>query len=431
MKKIFILFVFIFAFFLVSCDKVLDESQHEILDETITTKIDELINASSYETQLHFHMVTDEMEISISPLLSLSKYTDDNGKEVYKALYYNKIMEGMGLEEFAVIIDERDEMVYLNNTQGWYTGSFAEVQEVTEMPIFDYLFNLEDQLEEEEATNIETVKNIIIDGLKSYNQATYIDEFEENNRKLVHYELEYNVYGILEDIFDYLNEEEELEYDDFVEFIEELEIEDIMDLFKEFKVDFYFDIEKDNDIARIEIDLMNILGNSVISDKIQEEIDDQDIDVAKMLEYVQHLEIGINIYNLNSLEEITISNEAQSGYPISYLDAPFDPDELEEISLGEEDTIVFEDYDCYWYKFTLTESTNISISSNSEIDPQLTIYDSDFDWYGYNTNIGLGEGNYYDFNYVEELPQGTYYFKVDLSDLSSFGSVDISLNVEE
>jgi len=197
-------------------------------------------------------------------------------------------MEGMGLEGLEFIIDERDEMLYANNTKAWYKATFAEIEADTEEPIFDYLFDLDNVLDAEMKADIENVQEILLNGIKNYNKATYVDLVEDNSRKLIHYELEYNIYNIAKEIFEYGNDkQDEPVYDDFEDFISEIDLADIINLFKTFTIDVYFDAET-NQIGRIELDLMNFMKNDVILNKISEEIDDEDIDIKKIFEYMTY-----------------------------------------------------------------------------------------------------------------------------------------------
>lgn len=389
MKKIItILFFFMFTFFLYSCDKI----ETKISDENIKTEIQNLIDAKSYETSLHYRIVTEEIEIKVNPLLTFQKYTDDNDKQVLRIYYFNKIMEGVGLEGFEVIVDDRDEKIYVNSTNAWYQGTYTEAIDIAEE--IDYLLNYFD---DETSEDIEEVQDIIYNALKNYKKSAFIDGFKEDDRTLIHYELEYNVYNVMKEIFDYFNQDNKLGYDDFISFIKDIKLEDIAILFKTFTVDVYFDVEQDNDIARIELDFMNILNNNVIIDRIQKEIDNEDIDVKKLFEYVKDFEVGININKINSLPEISIPNEAKNGHELKFIRAPFDPDELTVINVGTPFIAIFEENSQEkWYTFTLSQAKSIDIDFPS-FGPNVLITDSNFNH--------LNSYNY-------QLSAGTYYLRV-------------------
>ncbi|QVK18496.1 PPC domain-containing protein [Mycoplasmatota bacterium] len=415
-KNLLVLFFFMATFLLTSCEEVLKAK--ELSDETISEQIDAVINAKSYEAKIHFRIKTDEMELSVNPLLSLQKYTDDHEKEVYRVHYYNKLMEANGLEAFEFIIDERDEAVYINNSNAWFKSTFDEIEDEANLPIFAYLFDIDsEEIDDEIQTDIENIQDIIFTGMKNFNEATYIDVIKEDERQLIHYELEYNVYNILEEVFDYFNEkDEELEYNKFSEFLDEIGIQDVIDIFNEFTIDVYFDSE-DNSIGRIELDLVNILDNDIILDKLEEEIDNEDINIHTAFDYLNDFEIGINLYEINSLDEITVPDEAKTGYSLHFLGADFNPEDLIDINVGDTIQGNFDDTDEIWYTFTIEDTQTLIISlTNDENDAYSTLYDSEFDHLSY-----LAYSN--DVKTYENLPDGTYYLKI----VCSSGNVELTI----
>lgn len=452
MKKTFLVLFFLMATFLLSsCDKVAEvtdlsdvtttgqttvtdstevtttevvtttqqETVTELSDETIIEQIEALINARSFEARMNFRVKTDEMELSVNPLLSFQKYTDDNEKEVYRIHYYNKIMEGTGLEAYEFIVDERDEAIYINNTHTWFKGTFDEFEEETGNPIFGYLFDLDNQIDDEMKTDIETIQEILLDGIQNFNSATFIDIVEDDSRQLIHYELEYNVYNMLEEIFDYYNAKDEPEeYEDFEDFLNDIDIADILDIFKQFTIDVYFDIE-DNSLVRIELDLINIFDNDILLDKIEEAIDDEDIDIHTIFAYFNDFEIGINIYDINTLAEITVPDEAKSGYSLDLLDAQFNPEDLIEINVGDTVQINLADEDEIWYTFTIIEAQNINITTTPDVGYYAynTLYDSDFDYLSNYTNLN----NVKTYN---NLSAGTYYLEI----YGNSGNVELTID---
>ncbi len=386
MKKGLIIMIFsVFTFFLYACDK----KETKLTDEDIRGEIQNLLDAKSYETSLHIRLVTEELEVKFNPLLTIQKYTDDEDKNLIRMYYYNKIMEAIGLEGFEVIVDEESELIYINDTDVWYKGTYGEAINFDED--FSLILN---NINDDNSDDLKIVQDIIFNAIKNFKKATFIEGLKENDRNLVHYELEYNVYDVMKEIFDYFNQDKKLEYEDFESFIEDIKFEDIANLFKTFIIDIYFDIDQKNDIARIELDFMNIMNNDIIIDKIQEEVDDAEIDVKKMFDYVEDFEIGIKINKINSMPEIIIPEEAKNGYELKYIFAPFEPDELTAINLGTPfvvtiDENIFE----RWYTFTLAQSSYINIYS-SHYGPDMMILDSNFNNI-YTLNYPLSAGTYY------------------------------------
>lgn len=305
MRRFMLLMIFIFLFVVVGCEEIKDD--YRMSDQQISESLDALLHADSFETQFHFRMVTQEMILEIDPLLTYQYYSDEDGF-TSRLSYHNKIMEGMGLNAFELIFDNQDNTFYLNDTSEWYKLSLDNYGEDIDLDNFN-------------TEEIEDLNRIIINAITDFDEKEYIEVIEKEDQLLVHYVLEYNVYNILSDLFDYLNEGEQLGFSDFASFISSMELEDFITLLEKFKIDVYFDVETNN-IARIELELTNIIKDiyEVMEDQINESIADENIDVKTILEYLEDLEIGVNFYNINSLDEILIPTDAKNSDEINLGD---------------------------------------------------------------------------------------------------------------
>ncbi len=362
MKKLFIIFIATFLLLITSCDlfkkaptdiiTTLDdvttteqstteeqtttteeqtttttEDTQQLTDDDIENEIQDLIDATSYEINYQFRMKTDEIELKLDPLYKVKKYTDTNDKEVYQITYYNDVMEAFGLEALNFIVDERVETVYICNSQTWYKGTFDEVHNLIEEPIFDYIFDLENSVDPEMLIQIENLQSTLLNAITSFTNATYIEDITDDDRTLLHYELEYNVNNVIRNLFNYYNAQDtESPYTDFDDFLTQLELTDVFDLFKTFTIDIYFD-QSNNDIGRIELDLVNLIDNEIFTTFIESyiPIDEINFDVETMIDYVQAFEFGVNVHDINQVTNIVVPTEAQNGLPIDQISAPFEP----------------------------------------------------------------------------------------------------------
>ncbi|ERJ11963.1 hypothetical protein [Haloplasma contractile] len=323
MKKILLLMLVSFAFLLASCESALDSlvetntttgDQDDITDtlsnEIISNALNELMHMESYETTLHFRLVTEEMNLEVNPALKYQVYTKEDGR-IMKVDYNNKIMEGLGLQPFELIIDESTETLYLNDTQTWYQSTFTEIEQQLGL---DDITGMPEPTDPALIEKIDQANTILIDAVQNFNKATYIETVNNGDRELAHFVLEYNVRNILKDLFDLYNQNNELGFEDFNSLIQTLELEDLALLFETFDVDVYFDTTT-LQVARVELELANLLKDvySIMEEQINTSISDENIDVETVLDYLEHLEIGVNIYNVNSLDEIIIPEGAKNG----------------------------------------------------------------------------------------------------------------------
>ncbi len=431
MKKIiFIIFIFTFTILLSSCGSSNSENKTTTTQSNMTTttntditttaetisltdavmvqKINELINAQSWETKYSFSAVTDEMEISINPLLSVKKYTDNDGSLVYAAHYYNKVLEGVGFEPLDFIIDNHYQAVYINTGTGWYTNTFAELENEIDFPLFDLMFDYGDQIDADVQTILDDVTTLFIDGLADFTDATYIETINDGTRELNHYELTYNVYDLAESIFDYFNANEhfEIDFDDFDAFIDDLNIQDVADLFKTFEIQVYFD-DSNDDIGRIELNFMDMLNNSVIIDQLNDEIKSTSVDVGFFFDYVSEFKLTVNIFDINTLAPIVVPDLAKSGFPIGLIGAPFDPNTIETLPLDTDKSLSLEynDDNHYYYSFSLNEETSININYTEGFLGYFNLRDSQYNYIDY-INNSSNTINY------SNLPAGIYYVEV-------------------
>ncbi len=399
-----------------------------LTDTEISQAIESLIDASSFEANYQFKVKTDEMELKIDPAFSFQKYTSTTDEEIYQMRYYNDIMEGAGLLPLQLIVDERVDTLYLCDANNWYKGTFDEVEALAEEPIFDYIFDLENAVDPAEYTSVTFIQNTILTEIRNYQNPVFIETIDDNGRSLHHYEVELDVYNMAKLIFEHFNDQDtESPYTDFEDMLQQEGITDIANLFETFIVDVYFD-DTSNQIGRIELDIMNFMNNNVIINEIEQAIlanSGMTIDIQKLMDYVDDIDFAINLYDVNSLPEITVPIEAENGNSIEYIGAPddFDPDNVPEIYLSvpfQVDTIEL-DYNSKYYIFTIDQEMDITMSSSNELNSiSFEIYENNFD------SVDSWYYNQFEDKYIYTLPAGTYYLEVNGS-----GTDIITLTLEQ
>jgi len=297
MKKLFVLLLMIpLLIVFVGCEDK-DPDPITISMGQIKNAITKVMDAHSYELNILFKLVTEELEIEVFPLFKM-EYLKKDEYAISRLSYCNKIMLGMNKLPIELIIDEETQMVYFNDSVGWAKQSIESL--MNQPSISD--------LEFDAIREIYSLTEILKDVLVNFSAFTYYGEHKEGDVTLLKFGVNYNMFEILNVMYNQLNDNNRFGFENFLDFFRSMSLERFVTLFEEIELHLY--LEKTLVLSKIKIDFVPLLNKLYII--FGDEMDTRypEYDIATMLGYVKTLEIGVTFTNVGYIEDIIIPTQA-------------------------------------------------------------------------------------------------------------------------
>lgn len=278
--------------------------------ELMTLSMTQMMDSTRFEMGMSIHLKTEEMEIFMNPLLRVQFY-DDGIDSILHAHYYNKIIEGLGLHAFDFYADFTHDMIYHNDSQVWGAEGMTDFMTNT---------GLINVVNAQEIVDFDFLLATLRAGFMDFEAIDYLGAESVHGVTADHYRVHYDLMDTFQTIFDYLNANENLtdiNFIDFNDFLTQTNLLQLVPIFEDFTIESYLHVDTD-EVVRLGIDLAYLLDSVVtlysvdLTAMVQEQFPNADVSI--LASYIEQLEIGVDMYQLDTLPLPVIPQEAIDSY---------------------------------------------------------------------------------------------------------------------
>lgn len=278
--------------------------------ELMAIAMNTVMDATRMQMGLSVRLRTEEMNIELNPLLRVGLYQDEVD-HIFHARYYNKIIQGLGLDAFEFFADFNNGMVYHNDSQQWGAETMDDFMTYT---------GLINVVQIEQFVDVGFILTTLREGFMDFETIDYLGAEVINGITADHYRVHIDLMDTFETIFNYLNANEnipDMDFVDFNAFLTQTNLTPIVPLFQNFVYESYLNADTD-EVVRIALNLAHVLHTVVdlfeldLTAMVQQQFPEADVSI--LASYIEVFEIGINFYQVGTWPKPVIPQEAYDSY---------------------------------------------------------------------------------------------------------------------